>query len=57
MKEQCIHHWFIDSQNVGRCKKCPEVKDFGAMHTKASAAMERKVQTIRLVLRKDRPAN
>lgn len=24
------HHWLIDSQNVGRCKKCGAVEDFGA---------------------------
>lgn len=24
----CVHYWMIDSQSVGRCKKCSEVKDF-----------------------------
>lgn len=23
------HFWIIDSNNVGRCKYCPAVKDFG----------------------------
>lgn len=32
--EQCIHHWVIDELNVGRCKKCPAVKDFGALLNK-----------------------
>jgi len=29
-KHKCPpHHFIIDSQNVGRCKYCPEVRDFG----------------------------
>ena len=24
----CIHYWVIDSDNVGRCKYCLEVRDF-----------------------------
>ena len=33
--EQCPpHHWIIDDFNVGRCKKCPAVKDFGALMSK-----------------------
>lgn len=29
-KHKCPpHHWAIDSGNVGRCKYCPAVKDFG----------------------------
>jgi len=30
------HHWIIDSQNVGRCKKpgCGAVRDFGKEMTK-----------------------
>jgi hypothetical protein len=23
------HYWLINSQNVGHCKKCGQVKDFG----------------------------
>jgi hypothetical protein len=23
------HYWVIDSSNVGRCRKCGEIKDFG----------------------------
>ena len=25
------HHWIIDSNNVGRCLYCPEVRDFGKL--------------------------
>jgi len=25
----CQHYWIIDSNNVGHCKHCPEVRDFG----------------------------
>lgn len=27
----CKHHWIINSENVGRCKHCPEVRDFGEL--------------------------
>ena len=30
----CVHHWVIDEHNVGRCKNCPAVKDFGALQEK-----------------------
>ena len=33
-KKQCVHHWVIDDLNVGRCKKCPAVKDFDALMNK-----------------------
>ena len=25
---ECIHHWIIDSSNLGQCKKCDVVKQF-----------------------------
>jgi hypothetical protein len=29
-KQTCPpHYWLIDSQNIGRCKKCGEKRDFG----------------------------
>ena len=29
-KHKCPpHHWIINSVNVGYCKYCPEVRDFG----------------------------
>ena len=27
----CTHHWLLDSENVGHCKFCPEVRDFGRL--------------------------
>ncbi|MBA7676225.1 hypothetical protein ES703_84466 [subsurface metagenome] len=27
----CTHYWIIDSDNVGHCRYCPEVKDFGRL--------------------------
>jgi len=27
----CTHWWIIDSSNVGRCRYCPEVRDFGGL--------------------------
>ena len=29
--EEHVHYWIIDSYNVGRCKDCPEVRDFGKL--------------------------
>lgn len=26
---KCQHWWIIDSNDVGRCKYCPAVRDFG----------------------------
>jgi len=28
---QCVHHWIIDRDNVGRCIKCGAAKDFGKL--------------------------
>ncbi|GAI07753.1 unnamed protein product [marine sediment metagenome] len=31
-KHKCPpHHWIINSENVGHCKYCPAVKDFGEL--------------------------
>ncbi|MBA7716143.1 hypothetical protein ES703_125208 [subsurface metagenome] len=27
----CTHHWIIDSDTVGRCRYCLEVRDFGRL--------------------------
>jgi len=24
----CVHHWVINQANIGRCRKCPEVRAF-----------------------------
>uniref|UniRef100_A0A6H2A3T3 Uncharacterized protein n=1 Tax=viral metagenome TaxID=1070528 RepID=A0A6H2A3T3_9ZZZZ len=24
----CVHYWFIDDKNYGKCIKCPAEKDF-----------------------------
>jgi len=37
MLQECVHHWVIDQFNVGRCKKCPAVRDFGALLKKQGA--------------------
>jgi len=32
IKHKCPPHYFIiDSDNVGRCRYCPEVRDFGRL--------------------------
>jgi len=30
----CVHHWVIDDHDIGTCKKCGEVKDFGRLLAK-----------------------
>jgi hypothetical protein len=27
----CTHRWIIDIYNVGRCRDCPAVRDFGKL--------------------------
>ncbi|GAI90628.1 unnamed protein product [marine sediment metagenome] len=31
MANKCVHHWLIDSQGIGRCRKCPAVRDFSRL--------------------------
>ena len=31
VKGNCTHYWIIGSNNVGHCKYCPEVRDFGEL--------------------------
>ncbi len=40
--KQCVHHWIIDSNNVGRCIKCGAVKDFGKPLEKLSRELSEK---------------
>jgi len=34
VKKACVHHWRVDDHNIGTCKKCGEVRDFGALLAK-----------------------
>jgi len=27
----CTHHWIIGSDNIGRCRYCPAVRDFNRL--------------------------
>ncbi len=36
----CIHHWYLDDKNRGRCTKCSEAKDFGALQTKETISYQ-----------------
>jgi len=29
--KQCIHYWIVDNKDVGRCRYCGAVEDFGAL--------------------------
>ncbi|MBA7521256.1 hypothetical protein ES705_13361 [subsurface metagenome] len=41
-KHKCPpHHWMIDSNNVGRCRYCPEVRDFGKLQRKADRELDK----------------
>ena len=47
-KGQCVHHWMIDNNNVGTCKKCGEVRDFGVLLTEKSKRLsERQAEIAR----------
>jgi len=30
-RDNCTHYWVIDSNNVGHCRRCGAVKDFGRL--------------------------
>lgn len=45
-REQCVHHWIVDNLNVGRCKKCFMVKDFGSMLRRQAAKREQIMRDI-----------
>jgi len=34
VESECTHYWIIDFENVGHCKYCGEVKDFGRLLTR-----------------------
>ncbi|MCK4387343.1 MAG: hypothetical protein KAW00_01110 [Dehalococcoidia bacterium] len=29
--KQCTHYWIVDNKDVGRCRHCGAVEDFGAL--------------------------
>ena len=31
MLQECVHYWYIDSEDKGKCKKCGAIRDFGAL--------------------------
>ena len=33
------HYWIIDSDNVGHCRYCPEVRNFGKLLRKAEKSV------------------
>ncbi|GAI42651.1 unnamed protein product [marine sediment metagenome] len=39
-KGKCTHHWIIDSEDIGVCKHCGEVKDFGKLQRKVDRHAE-----------------
>jgi hypothetical protein len=36
MATNCVHHWIIDNENKGRCRKCGEERDFGKLLSRSS---------------------
>lgn len=44
-KHKCPPHYFIiNSENVGHCKYCPEVRDFAKLRRKAERETSKKVE-------------
>ncbi|MBA7591493.1 hypothetical protein ES708_33651 [subsurface metagenome] len=35
-KPKCVHYYFIDSENVGKCTKCGKVRKFPDIHFSAA---------------------
>ncbi|MBU0846724.1 hypothetical protein KKH23_05995 [Patescibacteria group bacterium] len=35
LESECTHYWIIGSDNVGHCKYCPAVRDFGRLLQRA----------------------
>lgn len=31
LKRTCPHHWLIDDAELGKCKLCGEIRDFGRL--------------------------
>jgi len=29
--KQCVHYWIVDNKDIGRCRHCGAVEDFGAL--------------------------
>jgi len=29
--EECVHYWYIDAEDKGKCKKYGAIRDFGAL--------------------------
>lgn len=34
MLQGCVHHWYIDAEGKGKCKKCGAIRDFRALRAK-----------------------
>lgn len=44
-KHECPpHHFMIDSENVGHCKDCPAVKDFGRLLQREGFGLRKKAK-------------
>ncbi|GAH96265.1 unnamed protein product [marine sediment metagenome] len=39
-----VHYWIIDSEDIGRCKYCPAVKDFRKLQKKGLRELTEKQQ-------------
>jgi len=31
MPDSCVHHWILDSRNIGTCRKCGAIRNFAAL--------------------------
>ena len=45
-KSKCIHHWVIDSNDIGVCKYCGQKRDFGKLQQKQQRGKSKKQATI-----------
>lgn len=43
---KCVHHWVINDRDVGTCRKCGEVRDFGAVQREQNRKQSARISAI-----------
>jgi len=54
MNKNCIHHWMIDSQDIGTCLKCGKVRNFRKLQPPGFPGIPRNPLGPRVKLKKKR---
>lgn len=55
-KMPCVHYWVVDNKDIGTCKYCGEVRDFGSLYRRGQAEIEhRQVMIARETCKSGKP--